>query len=87
MSFLFQNRPKYEFNYGVEDGDTGDKKSQYEVRDGDVVKGEYSLVEPDGSIRIVQYTADPENGFNAVVTKKGNGHQQTNHLSGYRHKY
>lgn len=38
-------------------------------RDGDVVKGQYSLVEPDGSIRTVTYTADAVNGFNAVVSK------------------
>lgn len=33
--------------------------------------GQYSLVEPDGSIRTVDYTADPINGFNAVVSKSG----------------
>lgn len=53
------------------DGHTGDQKSQYETRDGDVVKGQYSLVEPDGTVRTVDYTADPHNGFNAVVTKSG----------------
>lgn len=31
--------------------------------------GSYSLVEPDGSLRTVIYTADPLNGFNAVVEK------------------
>jgi hypothetical protein len=61
--------PKYSFNYGVNDPHTGDQKSQSEHRDGDVVKGQYSLVEPDGSIRTVDYTADPINGFNAVVSK------------------
>lgn len=35
------------------------------------LSGQYSLVEPDGSIRTVDYTADPINGFNAVVTKSG----------------
>ncbi|XP_026272119.1 cuticle protein 19-like [Frankliniella occidentalis] len=63
--------PKYAFNYGVNDPHTGDHKSQWEERDGDVVKGEYSLVEPDGTIRTVSYTADGHNGFNAVVTKSG----------------
>ncbi|XP_018322294.1 cuticle protein 19-like [Agrilus planipennis] len=63
--------PKYEFNYGVKDAHTGDQKSQSEVRDGDVVKGEYSLVEPDGTIRKVEYTADDHNGFNAVVSREG----------------
>ncbi|KAG5675710.1 hypothetical protein PVAND_005591 [Polypedilum vanderplanki] len=61
--------PKYSFNYGVHDGLTGDVKSQSEVRDGGVVKGQYSLVEPDGSVRTVDYTADDINGFNAVVSK------------------
>ncbi|XP_050514577.1 cuticle protein 7-like [Diabrotica virgifera virgifera] len=63
--------PKYAFKYGVHDPSTGDVKSQKEVRDGDVVKGQYSLVEPDGSIRTVDYVADPVNGFNAVVSKTG----------------
>lgn len=33
------------------------------------MKGQYSLVEPDGSVRTVDYTADDHNGFNAVVHK------------------
>ncbi|KAJ8918328.1 hypothetical protein NQ315_008021 [Exocentrus adspersus] len=63
--------PKYSFKYGVNDYHTGDIKSQQESRDGDYVKGQYSLVEPDGSIRTVEYTADKHTGFNAVVHKTG----------------
>ncbi|KAG8236740.1 hypothetical protein J437_LFUL016995 [Ladona fulva] len=63
--------PHYQFNYGVEDHHTGDIKSQHEERDGDVVKGQYSLHEPDGTVRTVEYTADAHNGFNAVVHKSG----------------
>uniref|UniRef100_A0A6P7G9P1 Cuticle protein 7-like n=1 Tax=Diabrotica virgifera virgifera TaxID=50390 RepID=A0A6P7G9P1_DIAVI len=63
--------PKYEFNYGVQDGHTGDHKTQHEVRDGDVVKGSYTVAEPDGTFRTVHYTADDHNGFNAVVEKSG----------------
>ncbi|XP_033609561.1 cuticle protein 19 isoform X2 [Cryptotermes secundus] len=63
--------PKYSFSYGVNDAHTGDIKSQWEERDGDVVKGEYSLVEPDGTVRTVSYTADAHNGFNAVVHRSG----------------
>jgi hypothetical protein len=55
----------------VHDPLTGDHKNQEEVRDGDVVKGSYSLAEPDGTIRTVHYTADDLNGFNAVVKKEG----------------
>lgn len=66
-----QSEPNYHFNYGVKDLHTGDLKSQWEHREGDVVKGSYSLMEPDGSIRTVDYTADSHNGFNAVVSKSG----------------
>ncbi|XP_014275794.1 cuticle protein 7 [Halyomorpha halys] len=61
--------PKYAFDYAISDVHTGDTKSQWETRDGGVVKGEYSLIEPDGSVRTVEYTADPHNGFNAVVKR------------------
>ncbi|XP_045446123.1 cuticle protein 8-like [Melitaea cinxia] len=60
--------PKYDFSYSVADGHTGDNKSQHESRDGDAVHGEYSLLEADGSVRTVHYTADAHNGFNAVVS-------------------
>ncbi|XP_077283810.1 uncharacterized protein LOC143909609 [Arctopsyche grandis] len=66
--------PAYKFDYGVKDHHTGDNKEQWETRDGDVVKGGYSLVEPDGSIRTVHYTADDHNGFNAVVQRTPNAH-------------
>ncbi|XP_069705091.1 cuticle protein 7-like [Periplaneta americana] len=69
----YYSSPRYAFNYGVNDQHTGDVKQQSEQREGDVVKGQYSLVEPDGSIRTVDYTADPVNGFNAVVSKSGPG--------------
>lgn len=47
--------PKYAYKYGVNDYHTGDIKSQHETRDGDVVKGSYTLVEPDGSVRTVSF--------------------------------
>ncbi|XP_018910380.1 cuticle protein 7 [Bemisia tabaci] len=67
----YHAHPKYSFKYGVHDGHTGDVKSQHETRDGDVVKGSYSVHDPDGTIRTVEYTADKHNGFNAVVHKSG----------------
>ncbi|CAH3820908.1 cuticle protein 7-like [Pieris brassicae] len=57
----------YEFSYSVEDPQTGDHKSQHESREGDVVRGQYSLVQPDGAVRTVEYSADAHTGFNAVV--------------------
>ncbi|XP_026739711.1 cuticle protein 7-like [Trichoplusia ni] len=61
------SHPKYDFSYSVADPHTGDHKSQHESRNGDSVHGYYSLAQPDGSIRKVEYTADAHNGFNAVV--------------------
>ncbi|OXA50473.1 cuticle protein 21 [Folsomia candida] len=65
----FDPHPQYNYGYSVSDALTGDSKTASETRDGDVVKGQYSLVEPDGAIRTVTYTADPVNGFNAVVDR------------------
>lgn len=74
--------PKYKFEYGVKDPHTGDHKSQWEVRDGDVVKGGYTVDEPDGTTRVVQYTSDKHNGFNAVVKKIGKAHHPEVHQVG-----
>ncbi|XP_046398908.1 larval cuticle protein A3A-like [Ischnura elegans] len=63
----YDPNPQYSFAYSVADAVTGDNKAQHESRHGDVVEGSYSLVEPDGTHRTVEYTADPVNGFNAVV--------------------
>jgi len=65
----FDVLPQYQYAYNVQDSLTGDSKSHEETRDGDIVKGQYSLIEPDGSRRTVNYYADPVNGFNAVVQK------------------
>lgn len=79
---LLKAHPKYHFDYGVADHHTGDHHNQKEERDGDVVHGEYSLHEPDGTIRVVKYTADHKNGFNAEVIRKGHAvHPETKHKS------
>ncbi|XP_049853412.1 cuticle protein 18.6-like [Schistocerca gregaria] len=70
----YDPHPQYSFAYNVQDAHTGDSKAQHESRSGDVVQGSYSLAEPDGSIRTVEYTADPVNGFNAVVHKEAGAH-------------
>ncbi|XP_037038726.1 larval cuticle protein A3A-like isoform X2 [Bradysia coprophila] len=66
----YDPNPQYSFSYDIQDGLTGDSKSQHETRSGDVVSGSYSLVDPDGHKRTVEYTADPHNGFNAVVHRE-----------------
>lgn len=70
----------------MKDLHTGDLKSQWEHRDGDKVKGSYSVLEPDGSIRTVDYTADDHSGFNAVVKKTGpSRHPISKHVSTDHH--
>lgn len=66
----YDPHPQYQYAYDINDALTGDSKSQQETRDGDVVSGSYSLTDPDGTRRTVEYTADPVNGFNAVVHKE-----------------
>jgi len=63
--------PAYKFSYGVADKITGDQKNAFEVRDGDVTKGSYSLVQPDGVLRTVNYISTPLGGFQAQVINKG----------------
>ncbi|XP_053602688.1 calphotin-like [Plodia interpunctella] len=71
----YDHHPRYAYEYGVNDPHTGDIKQQKEERDGEVVKGQYSLVEPDGSVRTVNYVADWETGFHADVrNSKHNQH-------------
>lgn len=62
-----ETHPQYSFSYSVADALSGDNKVQKEVREGSIVKGSYSLIDPDGVRRTVNYYADPVNGFNAVV--------------------
>ncbi|KAG6456080.1 hypothetical protein O3G_MSEX009550 [Manduca sexta] len=66
----FDPLPQYRFGYDVADSLTGDYKSQQEERNGDLVQGSYSVVDPDGTRRVVDYAADSINGFNAVVRKE-----------------
>ena len=75
---------RYNFGYNVNDQLTGDIKTQEEKRDGDNIRGSYSLVEPDGSKRIVEYTANRHTGFNAVVMKEQGYQQQSQNLNNHQ---
>ncbi|XP_059051786.1 larval cuticle protein A1A-like isoform X2 [Achroia grisella] len=61
---------EYKYSYDIDDPTTGDTKSQYEVRQGGTVSGAYTVVDPDGIKRTVEYTADPKEGFKATVRKE-----------------
>ncbi|XP_018323699.1 cuticle protein 7-like [Agrilus planipennis] len=79
----------YHFSYGVNDPHTKDHKSQHEESDGHVVKGSYSLHEPDGTERIVEYVAGPHTGFQAVVKRIGHAHhpEHYGHHGGHHEGY
>uniref|UniRef100_R4FNY8 Putative cuticle protein n=1 Tax=Rhodnius prolixus TaxID=13249 RepID=R4FNY8_RHOPR len=77
--------PHYNFEYKVHDPHTGDEKSQHETREGDVVKGYYTVKEADGTLREVHYTADKHNGFNAEVKRIGHAHHAP--VYGYHHHH
>lgn len=59
--FLFQSN--YEYKYEVSDHQTGDRKSHWETREGDKVRGAYTVYEPDGALRRVEYSADAVQGY------------------------
>jgi len=69
-----QVKPLYKYGYWVHDPKTKDVKSHWEHRDGDTVHGSYSFLQPDGHMRVVEYTADKHNGFNAHVKYMYEGH-------------
>jgi hypothetical protein len=62
--------PQYNFSFDVKDDDLTNYQNRQEERDGGVVKGSYSVIDPDGYVRTVTYTADSKNGFQAKVTRE-----------------
>jgi hypothetical protein len=60
----------YDFEYAVHDDHTGDVKEQHESAKDGVISGYYTLIDADGYKRIVHYTADDHNGFNAEVRRE-----------------
>ena len=76
----YHHHPAYKFEYGVKDPHTKDHHSQWEHRDGDVVHGEYTLDEADGTKRVVKYSSDKHHGFQAHVERIGHAyHPQVYH--------
>lgn len=74
-----QDNTNYHFHYGVHDPHTGDVKEQSETRHGKYVYGHYTLIEPDGTKRIVRYRAGPHTGFEAIVERIGHAHHPGHH--------
>merc|ERR1712180_242805 len=64
-------RPEYDFQFNVNDDVSQTYITQQENRDGDVVTGTYSYVNPDGALVTVNYQAGPEGFAQTVDTQEG----------------
>jgi hypothetical protein len=58
---------QYHYRYAVDDPTSGVINDRWEHRHGEYVKGAYSVLEPDGRLRIVDYEVDGPKGFHAVI--------------------
>merc|ERR1711981_1320334 len=68
---LYDLSPKYAFTYQVADEEHQTYIKQTESRDADLVTGEYSYVDPLGSLITVKYTAGPD-GYQETRTSEPN---------------
>ncbi|KAK7081914.1 hypothetical protein SK128_021177 [Halocaridina rubra] len=59
---------RFNYKYEVKSDDTRDEKQHEETLDNGVLIGTYSLVQPDGTLRTVNYRADGQTGFQAQVS-------------------
>ncbi|XP_021196833.2 cuticle protein 7 isoform X1 [Helicoverpa armigera] len=66
----YDPHPSYQFGFDVNDDQYTNYQNRKEQRDGDVIKGSYSVVDSDGFVRTVTYTADPKEGFKAEVSRQ-----------------
>lgn len=64
---MFQGDSSYQFGFDVNDDLNTNYQNRKEQRDGNKISGSYSVVDSDGFIRTVTYTADPKEGFKAEV--------------------
>nr|CAH7764229.1 unnamed protein product [Callosobruchus chinensis] len=60
----------YQFGFDVQDDHNTNYQNRKEHSDGKKITGSYSVVDSDGFLRTVQYTADPKEGFKAEVIRQ-----------------
>lgn len=64
---MLQTNASYQFGFDVKDDQYTNYQNRKEQREGGKITGSYSVVDSDGFIRTVTYTADPKEGFKAEV--------------------
>lgn len=65
--FWFQANTSYQFGFDVKDDYFTNYQNRKEQKENGKITGSYSVVDSDGYIRTVTYTADPKEGFKAEV--------------------
>uniref|UniRef100_A0A336M0M3 CSON009578 protein n=1 Tax=Culicoides sonorensis TaxID=179676 RepID=A0A336M0M3_CULSO len=66
----YDNHPSYQFGFDVKDDEYTNYQNRKENRDdAGIITGSYQVVDSDGFIRTVKYTAHPKDGFKAEVTR------------------
>ena len=63
LLLFIQSNPQYQYKYQVSDEKEQTYIAHDQARDGAAVTGQYSYVDPYGSLIIVKYTADDVNGY------------------------
>ncbi|KAJ3663040.1 hypothetical protein Zmor_007349 [Zophobas morio] len=66
----YDPNPSYQFGFDVNDDLYTNYQNRKEQREGNKITGSYSVVDSDGFVRTVTYTADPKEGFKAEVTRQ-----------------
>jgi hypothetical protein len=67
---ILQKPANYEFSYEVHDTPSGNDFGHKESRQGDVARGRYHVMLPDGRMQIVDYTADND-GYKPNIKYEG----------------
>lgn len=66
----YESNPSYQFGFDVKDDEFTNYQNRKEQRDDTgLIQGSYQVVDSDGFIRTVKYTAHPKEGFKAEVTR------------------
>lgn len=58
----------FQFDWGVNDDDSGNQYMQRVESDGAIVNGEYRVLLPDGRTQVVKFNSNPDDGYTADVT-------------------
>ncbi|XP_018318748.1 SWI/SNF chromatin-remodeling complex subunit SNF5 [Agrilus planipennis] len=66
----YDPNPSYQFGFYVKDDVNTNYQNRKEQREGNTISGSYSVVDSDGFLRTVKYTAHPKEGFKAEVIRK-----------------